>query len=398
VSDPRHAAIETLLEIDRTSRTAKQVWDGARAGAETALVLGVLRRRGTLDAVLAAYSTRKLPLIKPPTLAILRAGLYELLYMGDSPVHAVVNASVESVKRLGRYKDLGFVNAMLRSIARGRKHDLVFTRSVFPNPEHDPAGYLAARGSTALWIARRRHAELGLERALKVLDLQASTPPLFVRSDIELDLPAGPNPGLYIADARLGDLFERFGSHIVVQDAVASQVAPFVAPAAGSRVLDYCSAPGGKATHLAQLVGPEGHVSAWDASAERLELVAENAERLGLAQLVCEEPSGEYAAVLVDAPCSNTGVLARRPEARWRVKERHIKGMVERQIAILRRAAGFVEPGGTLVYSTCSLEPEENLGVVEAFVALGGFRLDEARTVYPDEAHGDGGFMARLRS
>jgi 16S rRNA (cytosine967-C5)-methyltransferase len=269
VSDPRHAAIETLREIDRTCRTAKQVWDGARAGAETALVLGVLRRRGTLDAVLAAYSTRKLPLIKPPTLAILRAGLYELLYMGDSPVHAVVNASVESVKRLGRYKDLGFVNAMLRSIARGRKHDLVFTRSVFPNPEHDPAGYLAARGSTALWIARRRHAELGLERALKVLDLQASTPPLFVRSDIELDLPAGPNPGLYIADARLGDLFERFGSHIVVQDAVASQVAPFVAPAAGSRVLDYCSAPGGKATHLAQLVGPEGHVSAWDASAER---------------------------------------------------------------------------------------------------------------------------------
>jgi len=101
--------------------------------------------------------------------------------------------------------------------------------------------------------------------------------------------------------------------------------------------------------------------------------------------------------VLADAPCSNTGVLARRPEARWRVKERHLKGMAERQLKILKDAAAFVRPGGVLVYSTCSLEPEENDGVVEAFLERAeGFVLDDARTLYPDEAAGDGGFMARL--
>jgi len=100
--------------------------------------------------------------------------------------------------------------------------------------------------------------------------------------------------------------------------------------------------------------------------------------------------------VLVDAPCSNTGVLARRPEARWRVKERHLRGLAERQLRILRDASAFAGPGGVLAYSTCSLEPEENGGVVDAFLARGGFRLDRSRTLYPDEACGDGGFMARM--
>jgi len=184
----------------------------------------------------------------------------------------------------------------------------------------------------------------------------------------------------------------------VVQDAVASQVAPCLDPGPDARLLDYCAAPGGKATHLAQLA-PRGEVTAWAADAERLGRVAENAARLGLANLVCAEPSGTYDGVLVDAPCSNTGVLARRPEARWRVKERHLKGMAERQLRILKDAAAFAGPGAVVVYSTCSLEPEENLGVVEAFLAVrAGFALEEARTVYPDEAGGDGGFMARLRA
>jgi len=428
VSDSRFAAAHTLLEMHRRRATTRQVWDGPRAGAETTLVLGVLRRRGTLDAVLAAHSTRKLPLLKPETLAALRVGVFELLYMDDAPGHAVVHAAVENAKAAGRVKDAGFVNALLRAVIRGSRRveagddprrtlpregfAVVFAKAVFPDPARKPDAFLAARGSTAPWIARRRIGELGFERTLRCLDLQAATPATFLRpapgrldearaalADAGID--AAPAPPLLRLppQARAAAIFEACGPLVVVQDPVAAQVAPFLGPRPGARVLDYCAAPGGKATHLAQIVGGTGSVTAWDRDPERLETVRENAERLSLPWLECGEPHGSYDGVLVDAPCSNTGVLARRPEARWRVKERHLPGLAQRQLKILKDAAAFVGPGGRLVYSTCSLEPEENAGVLQAFLArsAGGFALEEARTVYPDETGGDGGFMARVR-
>ena len=429
--DPRSRAASVLFELHRSRRTTRQIWDGPRAGAETALVLGALRRRGTLDAVLKAYSTRKLALIKPETLASLRVALFEMLFLDDSPPHAVIHAAVDNVKRFGRFKDQGFANAVLRGVMRGRRsvpareatdprrslprdgRAIVFRRVVFRDPQAKPAEFLAARGSTALWIARRRLAELGFPRALACLDLQAATPPTIIRpapehmDDVKGALAAagiawqaGPHAAVLQlrAGVRASDVLEACGAWIVFQDAVASRVAPFLGPSPAARVLDYCAAPGGKATHLAQLVGSEGHVTAWDKNPERLVLVGENAERLGLAQLHCESPSGAYDAVLADVPCSNTGVLARRPEARWRIKERHLPGLAERQLRILKDAASHVRPGGALVYSTCSLETEENQGVVDAFLAgHAGFRLEDARTFFPQEAAGDGGFMARLR-
>jgi len=423
--DVRRVAAEVLAKIERERTRARDAWEGERAAAETALVLGTLRRRGTIDAVLSAHSSRKLPLIKPDVRSALRVALFEILWLDDSPAHAVVHAAVENVKALGRFPDLGFVNALLRAIVRGftieaRPADerrtlprgggrfLVFRRSVFPAGER----FLAARGSTAPWIARRRLAELGPARALACLDLQAETPRTFLRispgrgREVEealanAGIPFGPGPrqGLLALppQVRVGPVFDLVGAHVVVQDAVASQVAPFLAPAPGERLLDFCAAPGGKATHLAQLAGPTGSVRAWDIDPERLRLVEENAHRLGLANLTCGPAEGAYDGVLVDAPCSNTGVLARRPEARWRVREKHLPGLAERQLRILKDASAHVAPGGRLVYSTCSLEPEENLGVVEAFLGRGGFGLVDARTVYPDEAGGDGGFMARLQ-
>ncbi|MHC4931322.1 MAG: transcription antitermination factor NusB [Planctomycetota bacterium] len=431
MADARLKAVETLLELERRHVTAKQLWQGPRPGAETALVLGVLRRRGTLDAILRTYSSRRLPLLKHPTLAALRAGLFELLYLDDAPSHAVVNSAVESTRSLGRHDDLGFVNALLRSILRGSRRvdpqeatdlrrtlprdnlSILFSKSVFPDRGNNPEGFLAARGSSARWISRRRLAELGFERALRCLDLQARTPPTHLRPApgrveevrnalraAEVSFEEGPVPWLLSlpSRARAETILGACGSDVVFQDAVAAQVAPFLDPPAGASVLDYCAAPGGKATHLAQILDATGgRVTAWDVDEDRLALVKENAERLGLGNLVCAKPDGAFAAVLVDAPCSNTGVLARRPEARWRLKERHIPGLAQRQLRILKDASALVEPGGSLVYSTCSLEPEENSGVVTAFLQRGGFTLEEVRTLYPDEAAGDGGFMARLR-
>jgi 16S rRNA (cytosine967-C5)-methyltransferase len=427
--DARRSAAATLLALETQHTTVHAVWDGPRAAAETALVLGTLRRRGTLDAVLAAHSTRKLAALKPETRAVLRAALFEILYMDDAPPHAIVHSAVENVRELGRDADAGFINALLRSILRGRRRlegegppeqrrtvpregsAWVFRENVFPDPEARPGDFLSARGSTALWIARRRLAELGFPRALRCLDLQASTPLTHLRvapgreEDVKAALTAmglswsdGPHGLVTLPQkARISEVFEACGQWVVVQDAVASLVAPFVAPPAGARVLDVCSAPGGKATHLAQLVGPSGEVTAWDVDEERLALVRENAQRLALPQLRCAPPEGEYDAVLADVPCSNTGVLARRPEARWRVRERHLKALAERQLKIAREAARRVREGGVFVYSTCSLEPEENLGVVHDLLRLEkGFALGEAKTIYPDEGWGDGGFMARL--
>ncbi|MHC4956642.1 MAG: RsmB/NOP family class I SAM-dependent RNA methyltransferase, partial [Planctomycetota bacterium] len=259
----------------------------------------------------------------------------------------------------------------------------------------DAAGFLAARGSTAKWIAARRLAELGRERALACLELQAATPATYIRPApgrldavkeklVNAGIAAEPGPHdalLRVAPrVKATELFELCGAEIL-------------APEQGWRVLDLCAAPGGKATHLAQL---GAQVTAWDIDPDRLALVAENAERLGLANLVCAEPEGEYDAVLVDAPCSNTGVLARRPEARWRVKERHLKNLIERQRKILRTGAGHVKPGGVLVYSTCSLETDENRGVADFLVEHEPFTLESDKTCYPDESGGDGGYMARL--
>lgn len=430
--DARRSAAATLLALETQHTTVHAVWDGPRAPAETALVLGALRRRGTLDAVLHAHSTRKVAALKPETRAVLRAALFEVLYMDDAPPHAIVHSAVENVRELGREADAGFVNGLLRAILRGGRKvqdgegsgepparravprdgfSWVFRENVFPDPEARPGDFLSARGSTSLWIARRRLAELGFPRTLRCLDLQAATPETHLRAApgrdgdaraalaaIGLEPTDGPHGLLTLPrKARMSDVLEACGRWVVVQDAVASLVAPFVAPGEGARVLDCCSAPGGKATHLAQLVGPSGEVTAWDIDEERLALVRENAERLALPQLRCAAPEGEYDAVLADVPCSNTGVLARRPEARWRVRERHLRTLAERQLKIAREAARRVRKGGVFVYSTCSLEPEENLGVVHDLLRLEkGFALGEARTVYPDEGWGDGGFMARL--
>jgi 16S rRNA (cytosine967-C5)-methyltransferase len=427
--DPRRAAAETLLALETRRSTVHDVWEGPRAPAETALVLGALRRRGTLDSILAAHSTRKVAALKPETRAVLRVALFEMVFMDGAPPHAIVHAAVENIREMGREADAGFANAILRAILRGSRRGegegsgeprrtmprdggaVVFREFVFPDPETRPADFLSARCSTAPWIARRRLAELGFERTLRCLDLQASTPQTHLRpapgrtGDVKAALSAkglawsdGPHGLVTLPpEVRITDVLDACGHWVVVQDAVASLVAPFVAPAEGARVLDWCSAPGGKATHLAQLVGPSGEVTAWDIDEQRLEMVRENAARLSLPQLRCARPDGEYDAVLADVPCSNTGVLARRPEARWRVRERHLPSLAERQLKIAREAARHVRKGGVFVYSTCSLEPEENLGVVHDLLRLEkGFALGEARTIYPDEGWGDGGFMARL--
>lgn len=430
----RCQAAADLLALFTKGGTAKALLQGERPAAETAIVYGAVRRRGTLDAVLQAHSSRKLPLLKPETLAVLRSALFEILYLDDAPPHAVVHEACECVKELGRPEDAGFLNALLRAILRGSRkvpaaeatdprrslprgdRSVRFRRAVFPDTNHDPEGHLAARGSTARWIAARRLREYGLERALRILDLQAETPSTKLRAvagreeTVRAALAAAAIPFDELPETQLfrippnvraSAILEACGGSVVFQDEVAARVVPFLDPSPGARALDWCAAPGGKTMHLAERVGPSGTVVACDIDAERLRTVAENAARLGFGNVECRalpcDLPDDFDFLLVDAPCSNTGVLARRPEARWRVREKDLFGMFERQSSILREALRRLRPGGIAVYSTCSLEPEENLNVVEAVARRGGIELLEARLFVPDEAGGDGGFMARLR-
>jgi 16S rRNA (cytosine967-C5)-methyltransferase len=189
-----------------------------------------------------------------------------------------------------------------------------------------------------------------------------------------------------------------------VQDPSTLFAVDLLAPKPGERVLDLCAAPGGKTTYMAQRMKNEGKLVATDSSMDRLEFLKENCDRLGVtcvdvlpASSINPQTMQPFDRVLVDAPCSNTGVLRRRVDLRWRARPEELERLRKEQLELLARAAEFVKPGGVLVYSTCSLEPEENSGVVEEFLkANNAFMLDESGDVLPMRDGFDGAFAARL--
>ena len=189
-----------------------------------------------------------------------------------------------------------------------------------------------------------------------------------------------------------------------VQDPTAMDAAPQVAPAAGDRVLEVCAAPGGKTTHLAELAHDAATIFAMDSSHTGALKVAANAQRLGLRGIhtLCADGTrppllGPFDKVLLDAACSNTGVLARRVEARWRLRESDLARLAALQLDLLEAAGALARPGGSVVYSTCSTEPEENQHVVQAFVKrLPQFELVHEKEFLPHRVPGDGGYVAKL--
>jgi 16S rRNA (cytosine967-C5)-methyltransferase len=189
-----------------------------------------------------------------------------------------------------------------------------------------------------------------------------------------------------------------------VQDAAAALPVHLLAPRAGERVLDLCAAPGGKTTYIAQLMHNEGKIIAHDTAPERLKLIEENCMRLGvtcaetaLPPALVSRPSA-FDKILVDAPCSNTGVMRRRVDLRWRIRPEEIERLRATQLDLLKQAATQLKPAGTLVYSTCSLEPEENVEVVKQFLAEhANFKLENQRELFPFADNVDGAFVAKLK-
>lgn len=406
------------------------------------LFAGVRLHASTLDAVLGAFTKSSVGQLEAEMREALRLGAFQLLFHTDTPAPLVVASTVALAGKSAKRR--GFLNAVLRRIAdeahgeaetdaafRSRRHVRTapgrvvrFERDVLPDPSEDLDRYLATQYALRYELVAelRRELPLEIDAALAALNRPL---PLSLRAN---RLRATPEEAVRAAEAagatvlrRFGDVFEAhlegevdaFGplkdGLVTVQDVVAAEVAPFLGVRPGETVLDLCAGVGGKTVHLAELAASAGapaRIVACDVQAVRLAKLAENAQRLGAPGVTTKllkldgsgAPPGPFDRALVDAPCSNSAVLMKRPEARHRLGGEDVKRLTALQTTLLARAADAVRPGGTLVYSTCSLLADENRRVVGAFLGKrdGAWRLDEERLRYPHRTGRDGGYMARL--
>lgn len=406
-------------------------------GFATELAYGSLRTLNTLDWIVSRFLQKPLAAQNIWVRNILRLGVYQLFYMDRVPPAAAGNEAVELVKRYATPGEAGFVNGVLRNIVR--RHAEI----VFPPLGEDPVGHISLKYSHPTWIVERWLNEFGVDETISLCLANNITPPNTVRANT-LRITRGSlaerleREGLQVKKTRfapegleikgfysLHQLLPFQDGLFQVQDESSMLAAHALSPTPHSRVLDTCSAPGGKATHLAQIMRDEGTVMALDVHPHKLALIEENCRRLGISSVQAALKDArnlpdsftnwtDYA--LVDAPCSGLGVLRRRPDSRWRKEPGQIAALARLQDAFLQAAAPCVRPGGVLVYSTCSIAHEENLDQVQHFLTQQPeFTLDDLRpflpaglappgdlargylTIYPHIQGTDGFFIARMR-
>lgn len=373
----------------------------------TELFYGCLRQKLALEFLLAQLATKP---PRPVLANILVLGLYQLFFL-KTPAHAVVNESVTLAKAHVGGAEAKFVNAILRRAERER--DLLLSR-LLATRETEPWVYF----SHPEWLWKRWTARLGREQAAALCEWNNQPPSLFIRINT---LKASTKPADIEAEAtdhplcwrvtRTAGLFQTKSfatGEFYVQDPSTLAAVDALDLKPGESVLDMCAAPGGKTTYIAQKMQNRGRIIAADSTNSRLALVGENCRRLGVeivATLACDGMrldrclrGEQFDRVLVDAPCSNTGALRRRADLRWRIEENEIARLAALQGNLLASAAKFTKFGGILVYSTCSLESEENERVVERFLANHPtFMLETTRSLFPPRDGVDGAFIARLR-
>jgi 16S rRNA (cytosine967-C5)-methyltransferase len=378
-----------------------------------ALAYGTVQRKGTLDFVVAQLVSGSLARLEPGVLAALRLGLFQLLFLDAVADHAAVNESVELAKQASR-GGASLVNAVLRRAAR-EGHALIDALD-----DATPEG-AALLHSVPEWLAVKWFDELGPREARSLLTAVNEPPESAVRvnelvatrDQVLAELPAGTRPDPVLPEALvLGASFDAHGSHLFERGAIMPQsrgsmaVARALAPAQGERVLDLCAAPGGKTTHLAALMGDSGEVIAVERHPGRAQALRRTCERMrascvSVVNADATEPlrAEPFDRVLVDPPCSGLGTLQSRPDIRWRASPDAIAELATIQGRILAAAATATRPGGTLVYSVCTISHPEGPGVVEAF--LDAYREFEAdgpfAQLLPHIDATDGFFMARLR-
>ncbi|OPY06997.1 MAG: Ribosomal RNA small subunit methyltransferase B [Syntrophaceae bacterium PtaB.Bin038] len=397
---PRALAVHILNRVDAEGAYAEPLLDSVlssgrpRAEADRALltflVYGTLRTRGLLDFLIDRFYRGNPATLDPGVRNILRVALYQVRFAEKIPAYAAVDEAVGTAKRLAPGRDK-LVNAILRNALRGLEG------IEFPDPDSDPVGHLCVALSHPRWLVERWIGSFGLEEARALCRADNEIPPFTLRVNslktsrakmlerleregFEVRATALSPDGIILAKtpAPPRDLPEIADGLLLIQDEASQLIPHLLAPRSGERVLDLCAGSGGKTTHLAALMENGGEIVAADNRQAKLRALESTARRWGAlavrtAIVDATDPNGTvrlgtFDRVLVDAPCSGLGTLRRNPEIRWHLTEPGLAEMPPLQGRILANAAACVRPGGTLLYSTCSVMPEENDGVVAAFL------------------------------
>ncbi|MBS7298728.1 MAG: 16S rRNA (cytosine(967)-C(5))-methyltransferase RsmB [Eubacteriales bacterium] len=420
----REAALAAIYEIEYNGAYSNIILknvlsetklDSRDRAFVSALVYGVTAKKRVLDYMITELSSIKLKKISKYILIILRMGLYQLKFMDKIPDSAAVNESVRLARRYSHSASAGYVNGILRNAAK----------TSFALPED-----LAVRESFADENAKRLIMDYG-ERAEHIMAALNNEPKMTIRvntlkttvNQLKKQLEAVECPycpeGLYVKKLDTSSSAEYDNGLFTVQDAAPMVACKVLAPKKGDTVIDLCAAPGGKTTYLAELMGNNGNIYAFDIHSHRVALVRKNAKRLGIDIINAQEGDAtvynkEYKEVadkvLADVPCSGIGIARRKPELKYKTEVEELAGI---QLAILTNGAKYLKKGGELVYSTCTLYRDENEKVIEKFLENNdgfelvsfaeylpeGFSEDKAgiMTVLPDKTDCDGFFVAKLR-
>ncbi|MFA6807984.1 MAG: 16S rRNA (cytosine(967)-C(5))-methyltransferase RsmB [Eubacteriales bacterium] len=393
-TNARLLAVRILSRVDKEKSYAnlllrsvlKEVGDPRDRHFVTALVNGVLKNRTLLDYVLRKHLSKPLSSLPMEIREVLRIGAFQILFMDNIPDPVAVNESVNTAKSVHtKYSSL--VNGVLHRVSE------IGWNFSWPDKQKNALHYLNVRYSHPEWMLKRWLKRWGLEETEKFCIVNNRPSPTCIRTNalktnrrdlaerlkaegIVVEESAKLPQAMIIKDFGAIDALTSFREgHFTVQDESSQLGAYLLGAKPGDRVLDVCSAPGGKTSYLAEMMENKGSITAVDIYSQKLELVKNLANRLGINIInavesdarVLEGIEGKFDRVLVDAPCSGLGVLRRRADLRWHKLEDELEIFPEIQLAILMRAAEFVRAGGELVYSTCTVEPVENFEVVKAF-------------------------------
>ena len=444
----RQHAFEVLIELERTGRFVSDLIqksysytsDSSERAFVTELTNGVVRRQLTLDTLIAPHCKRPRHEVEPGLWILLRIGAYQLMFMQSVPDHAAISETIDLARWVRKDRWTAMANAILRGLqgtltgtkgttaGRNRvplnaKRSAVVRDPVFADSERDLSLFLGQAYSYPPWLIRRWMLQHSTDEIIRLANWFNAPPVPALRvnlmkttrdavlqalSESGIEAEAGPTPECIQLQKSLSiDRIPAFQAGLVsVQDSTAMKAARLLDPQPGERILDLCAAPGSKTTHIAELMGDSGEIVAVDSSGERLERVAENCQRLALTSVRTEElnlvendaPEGNFDAILLDVPCSNTGVMGKRPEVRWRIMPSDFEELVSIQQQLLVRAIQRARHGTRIVYSTCSFDPAENEQVVEwACSRYPWLKLVEESREMPGQPS-DGGYLALLRA
>lgn len=399
---------------------------------------GMIRHYGTLSHLVEFFGKKKKFLEQEVFLALL-LGYYQILFCEEIPLYASLSETVEAIKIRKGKKRASFVNALLRNLERGidkrveeslenpgalplgEKGTLLFKKNPFPDPQTEPLKYLSLAYSYPFWLVERFSKELGPEKTLRVLRAGNGSHPLFGRLNLlkgslvdlkeqlrQEEIPFLETPSEEVIRFSTGPSIEDFKpfqeGKIYFQDLNAVRILSGwkIKP---SKILDLCAAPGGKLSCLAALF-PEAEITGLDLTGKRMAKTRKNLERLGVkarliegnAREISRDQLGVFDLVLVDVPCSNTGVLRKRFEARWRVSPEDMANLAELQQTLLKKAGEVLSEKGALLYSTCSILREENHQRVRDFLSRNSsLALSGEKIFLPGDGEGDGAYGALLR-